>query len=192
MTSPLMLIAAFSAGVAVAASARPALRRAPAPLRTRYAAAAAALAGLVFVPSGLALHALAPDWNLMYLANPAHLPAPLVWLALVAHLALAPLLGFRVAAALGARPGARALAALGAALALAAVATAVGGRRALLTVAHYDGFHLGGAALPLVDSSLLLPCLLAAGAALAATVHAALLVRRHAAIGEALPGALDG
>jgi hypothetical protein len=189
MTFPLMLLAAFSSGVAVAAASRRALGRATVPMRTRYAAVAALLAGLVFVPAGLALHALSPDWNLMYLANPAHLPLAAVWAALLAHHALAPLAGFRLGVALAARPEPWPLPAAGATLLVAAVGLLGGGWRALTTVAHYDAYHLGGPTLRLADSALFLPCTVAAGAVLAAVVHAVLHVRRHAEIGEAVPGA---
>jgi hypothetical protein len=140
------------------------LIRAPDPVRTRYFAVAALFAAGVLAPAGLGLYLVFPDWSLMYLANPAHLPAWMVWpVLLIFYLAGAPIF-FLITTRLMTEPKQWPLRALLIGLGLSLLATIFLGFDRLTTVAYYEAYHHRLSTIPLSSSSLLLPLLLALGA----------------------------
>lgn len=140
------------------------------------------------VPAGLVLYGLFPDWSLMYLADPGHLPGLLVVPFLSMHLLLGPLLGFWMVYRLLRRPWPHTWAVVAAGPASALVGLVLGGGR-VFTVAYYDAFHAGQVGLSLVRSELFLPLMLIWGAAVSVYVFAVLHVRRHVELARGVPAA---
>lgn len=140
------------------------------------------------MPAVLVLYGLFPDWSLMYLANPAHLPGLLTVPGLALTAAAAPAAGFlAVHRQMQARsPWAR--------RAVWIVCGVLGGSMVLFgtgrlfTVALYDVFHAGQATLSLARSGLFLPLMLITGAVVSVYVYALMHTRRHVELSRGLPG----
>lgn len=173
------MIAGAIAGALVAITARRAVLRSAAPLRTRYFGISVLFGIGLFMPAGLIFMLSAPAWSLMYVLHPAHVPTTALQVAAALTLAAAPPVGFATAARLlpARRVAARYLSLSGAAA--AGVALGVLGRRRIGGVGHYDDFHLGGPTIDLPDSWLFVPSLLTV-VALALGVGLVLRnIRRH-------------
>lgn len=181
-------MAGVAAGAFLAHSAQSALERELEPLSSRYFAVAGMFGAGVLMPAVLVLYGLFPDWSLMYLANPAHLPRLLVLPVLALLSAAAPALGFlAVQRQLSARePWARR--AIWIACGVIGGLTAVLGAGRLFTVALYDVFHAGAATLTLARSALFLPLMLITGAVVSVYVYALMHTRRHVELSRGLPG----
>jgi uncharacterized BrkB/YihY/UPF0761 family membrane protein len=177
--APLGIVAGFGAGAYIAWVARLAVARERHPLKSRYFLVAAMFGAGVLTPVLLVLYALFPDWSLMYLANPAHLPLLLVVPMLLLHgLAGAPL-GFLVVHRLLRLHDPRPLRMLFWGVLGAALVILVFGAGRLTTVAYYDAFHAGGPGLSLLRSALFLPLMLTVGAAVSVYVFTVMHTRRH-------------
>lgn len=182
------MLLGYGAGSILAIAAKRSLERAPDPIQTRYFAAAAAWSAGVFAPSGLALYALYPDWMLMYLASPAHLPSVVVLPLLFLAYALLPLGGFLGTQRLLAperRPWLRAK--LAAVLLLLLLVVAFG-YEALGTVAYWESFHTGGGGVSVLRSPLLLALLPGVVAVSGILAFIAMSAKRHAELVDHLPG----
>jgi hypothetical protein len=161
--------------------------RVPDPVRTRYFAIAVSFATGVLTPAGLGLYLVFPDWSLMYLANPAHLPAWMVWpVLLIFYLAGGPIF-FLITARLMTEPKQWPLRSLLIGLSLFLLATLVLGFDRLTTVAYYEAYHHGLTTIPLSSSSLLLPLLLALGAVGGVLYFSLRHIRRHLELVQDLP-----
>lgn len=131
------------------------------------------------MPTGLALYAMYPDWSLMYLANPAHLPQVVMVPLVIGLYLVAPASGFLLSHRfLLARhdQGVRAIL-IGTGVALFLV-TAVGFSR-LTTVAYYDDFHHGGPTISLFGSPLIWALGIMICPVASAFVYSVLQVRAH-------------
>lgn len=152
MALPLSIPIAFTSGLSLAWVAREPLRTAVYPSRTRYFGATALFAGTALTPAILILFLLFPDWSLMYLTSPGHLPvaamAPLVTITAFS----APLAGFFIAQRLIAsgRPGPIKTIAL-VFVGIAAMNAAFG-HEALGQVGYFESFHYDGPMVPFVKS----------------------------------------
>ncbi|MBI2372429.1 MAG: hypothetical protein HYV07_00385 [Deltaproteobacteria bacterium] len=180
MTLPLTVLLGYAGGLALAMAAERPLKKSTDPFATRYFAATAIFGGLVLVPAALAEYFVAPDWSLMYLANPAHLPLPMAMLVIVMISAGAPSLGFLVAHRLLARSfdawcrGQVFLALLGTGV------VAIAGRVRIARVTYYESFHYGGPFAPLLGSKLSVALLVLIPVAVGSFVFILSEVRRHA------------
>lgn len=175
---PLQVLAAYLAGAAVVLAARTPLSKTWEPLRTRYFTAVLILTGAALVPTGLTLYVLFPDWSWMYFVNPAQVPLFIGLAVVLLGLLGASSMGFFVTHRLMRRRPRLLPWSLGGAAGLFVTILATGGRR-LVTVAHYDAFHYGGASLSLTQSPLLLTLLVLVPAALGMCVFTCLMVVRH-------------
>ncbi|MCA9551097.1 MAG: hypothetical protein KC933_13770 [Myxococcales bacterium] len=172
-------MAGFGAGAYIAWVARHAVVRERNPLTSRYFLVAAMFGAAALTPATLVLYALFPDWSLMYLANPAHLPMLLVLpMLLLAGLA-GPPLGFLVVHRLLPLHDRRPLKAVFGGVGTLALIIALTGAGRLTTVAFYDGFHAGQPGLSLLRSALFLPLMLTVGAAVSVYVFTVMHTRRH-------------
>jgi hypothetical protein len=163
------------------------LIRAPDPVRTRYFAVAVMFAAGVLAPAGLGLYLVFPDWSLMYLANPAHLPGWMVWpVLLFFYLAGGPIF-FLITARLVTEPKQWPLRALLIMLSLFLLATLFLGFDRLTTVAYYEAYHHGLSTISLWSSSLLLPLILALGAVGGVLYFSLRHIRRHLELLSELP-----
>ena len=144
-------------------------------------------AGGVLAPAGLGLYQVYPDWSLMYLANPAHLPGWMVWpVLLIFYLAGVPIF-FLITARLMTEPKQWPLRALLIGLSVFLLATLFLGFDRLTTVAYYEAYHHRLATIPLSSSSLLLPLLLAVGAVGGVLYFSLRHIRRHVDLLQDLP-----
>jgi hypothetical protein len=122
------------------------------PSKTRWFGATALFAGTALTPACLIVFLLFPDWSLMYLTSPAHLPvaalAPLVTLLCFA----APVAGFFIAQRLIAAGRTKNVKQLGLVfLGIAAMNAAVG-HQALAQVGYFEAFHYEGEMVPFLHS----------------------------------------
>jgi hypothetical protein len=155
-TIPFDIIAGYASGAVIALSAAAPLERTRDAVHTRYFGVVLLFAGLTWVPSGLALFLTYPDWSLMYLANPAHLPLALSVPFLVVSYLVAPAAGFLLTHQAQQEKNPWWLrASFGVPTSLALLVLLVGHQR-LLTVAYYDAFHLGLGGVSLFRSPLLI------------------------------------
>ncbi len=175
------MLLGYAAGIALAMAAERPLKKSADPIATRYFAATAIFGGAVLLPVGLAEYAVAPDWSLMYLANPTHVPMVLAALVIVALLLGAPLVGFLVAHRLASQRlgGWSRLQVFGALL--LTLVTLVAGRGRLSRVTHYESFHYHGPFVPLLGSKLSIALFVLIPVAAGAFVFVLSEVRRHAA-----------
>ena len=151
---------------------------------------AALFGAAALTPAILVLYALFPDWSLMYLANPAHLPGLLIVPVLLAQGLAGPPLGYLVAHRLLRLPDRRPLRAAFAAVVVVGVGMLLLGAGRLGTVAYYDAFHAGQPGLSLLRSALFLPLMLTVGAAVSVYVFVVMHTRRHVEMVQGLsPGA---
>jgi hypothetical protein len=178
-TVPFDLIAGYAAGAGLALSAADPLSRTKEPARTRYFASVVLFAGLVWVPSGIAMYLAFPDWSLMYFANPQHLPLALALPVLFVLYLGTPLAGFFVTHQALLRKDSRWLRASAAAIAILLLIVLVPGRHRLLSVAYYDDFQYGGPVLGLFQSALILPLSIVCVAVVGAFVATVRRVRLH-------------
>jgi hypothetical protein len=178
-TIPFDIVAGFAAGAGLALCAAEPLKRTQDALRTRYFVAVLLFAGLVWVPSGLALFLAYPDWSLMYLANPVHLPMALALPVMIGAYLIAPPAGFLVTHQLMREKKAWWLRGTLGGVAVLALLIVLAGAERLLTVAYYDAFHYGGARVSLFRSPLILPLVLISVAVVGAFVATARYVLRH-------------
>jgi hypothetical protein len=179
-------------GCAYALVCRRVLIRAPDPVRTRYFALAVMFAVGVLTPAGLGLYLAFPDWSLMYLANPAHLPGWMVWpVLLFFYLAGGPIF-FLITARLITEPKQWPLRAMVIGLSLFLLATFFLGFDRLTTVAYYEAYHHGLSTIPLSSSTLLLPLILALGAVGGVLYFSLRHIRRHLELLQDLPSRSEG
>ncbi len=175
------------AGCAIALVCKSVLVRAHDPVRTRYFAIAVLFAGAVLMPAGLGFYLAFPDWSLMYLANPAHLPGWMVWpVLLIFYLAGAPIF-FLITARLITEPKPWPLRLLLIGLSVFLIATILLGFDRWTTVAYYEAYHHGLTTIPLSSSSLLLPLLLTMGAVGGVLYFSLRHIRRHVELLQELP-----
>jgi hypothetical protein len=161
--------------------------RAVDPVRTRYFAIAALFSAGVLTPAGLGLFLVFPDWCLMYLANPAHLPGWMVWpVLLIFYVAGGPIF-FLITVRLMIEPKPWPLRSLLIGLSLFLLATVVLGFDRLTTVAYYEAFHHGLGTIELSNSSLLLPLLLSLAAVGGVLYFSLRHIRRHLELVQDLP-----
>lgn len=187
IAAPLAIVAGFAAGAYVAHCARRPLARELEPFKSRYFAVAGMFGLVALMPSVLVMYGLFPDWTLMYLSNPAHLPGLLIVPFLALHTGLAPALGFlAVYRAQHARVSWGHKSIWFGAGGVALLLLLFGGGR-LLTVAYYDGFHGGGRGLSLPRSALFLPLMLTTGAVVSVYVYAIMHTKRHVELGRGVP-----
>ena len=156
--------------------------------QSRYFLVAAMYAAGAGVPAGLVLYGLFPDWSLMYLADPAHLPGLLIVPFLAGHLLLGPPIGFWIVYQLLRRRWPHTWAVVAAGPGAALLGLLLGAGR-VFTVAYYDAFHAQQAGLSLLRSELFLPLMLIWGAAVSVYVFAVLHVRRHVELAQGVPAA---
>ncbi len=179
MTVILNAVLGCAAGLSLAATAKEPLKTAQYPSRTRYFAATAIYSGAALVPSGLALYLLYPDWSLMYVANPAMLPAPIMIPVVIALCFGAPILGFFVAQRLIVAHRARAIRrALIALLALGMMIIGLG-FGALTRVGYYEAYHYGGEMIPLAKSPVIVALAIILPALGAVFGYTRRTIRRH-------------
>jgi hypothetical protein len=184
---PFDIVFGFAAGATLALAARRPIVRMHDPMRSRYFAVAALFGGAALTPSGLTFYAVAPDWSLMYLANPAHLPKLLMVPLLVLLSTASPVAGFLTSHRLMRLERPVFLTAMLATVgAMLLGILAIGGPR-ILVVAYYDAFHLGRETIPLFKSRLAIALPLASTAILALLMVSVVHVRRHVALAENLP-----
>lgn len=160
-------------------AARRGLIRSHDPVRTRYFVVSVLFATGVLLPAGLCLYFAFPDWSLMYLANPAHLPGWIVFpVLLLAYAGGAPVT-FLATARLMTEPKPWPLRTLVWSIVLFLAATILLGWDRLTTVAYYDAFHHGLGAFSIFSSALLLPLLLSFGAVGGVLYFSLRHIRRH-------------
>jgi hypothetical protein len=187
VTVPFHIVLGYGCGAAIALVARRSLVRTQEPARSRYFAVTSLFAATTFAPTGVMLYGQYPDWMLMYLANPAHLPrAFMVPLILFAYFA-GPLIGFMSAYRMLAEDRIGAVRGTMAIIAALLASIVVLGRERILTVAYYDAFHGRGQTISIFDSPLLIAAGLATAAIVGVWIAALILVRRHAKLEEHLP-----
>lgn len=176
MFVPFSVIAGFAAGCGVAWVARGALRHARDRLRGAYAKVALWFGLLVWMPATLGVYLLAPDWSLMYLANPIHLPAALMFPLIALSSAGAPALGFLAAQRIDASAHGRQLyATVGGALLLL-----LGfGMRRIATGGTYEDVHYGTGGVWLSQLAVFWPVLIITLVALAALALTLAQVRQR-------------
>lgn len=181
-TIPIATVLGYLAGGLIAFASRAPLARTQDPVRTRYFAVAALYGLLAAGPAQLLLYVLFPDWSLMYLADPAHLPLIGTAAVVFAVAAGAPLAGFLVTHRLLLAPR-RTPARLGTAVPLLVLASiAFLGRHRIARVAYYQAYHLGGDVLPIEASRLVLALPLIVVALVVLLVWSFIAVRRHASL----------
>lgn len=187
LTVPFDTVFGYAAGSAIALVARRPLARTFDPVRSRYFATAALFGGAVFAPCGLTFYALYPDWSLMYLANPAHLPAFLVLPFLLVLYAGAPLAGFLVTHRLILTQRTRELRLSMLIVVALLLAIVIFARQRLFTVAYYDAFHAGTETIPLLASRLRVALPIGSLAVVGALAFALVTVHRHVDACESFP-----
>ncbi len=131
------------------------------------------------VPAGIVLYAQYPDWVLLYLANPAHLPPVLPELALLLGYLTSPAIGFLVAhrCLVNRRADLLRMLLAGTAATAGLMLLMAGGR--LFTVAYYDDFHHGGHTVPLTGSPLVWALLMIVFFVVFSCAFSVLQIRRH-------------
>ncbi|MBK8010705.1 MAG: hypothetical protein IPK13_05105 [Deltaproteobacteria bacterium] len=153
MTIPVLVALGLGAGAGVAKLSLRPLAGVPSVIRTRYFVVALAF-GALLVLAGMPLYVTYADWSLMYLANPAHLPWPLVAGSLfVFYLSSAPL-GFILAHRLLQDERTWLVRTVGVTVASLCVLFLLASWDRLTTVAYYDAFHNGLRTIPLSSSPL--------------------------------------
>jgi hypothetical protein len=177
----------FGAGSIIALSAKGPLVRTHEPMRTRYFAVAALFGGAAMTPSGLTFYAVAPDWSLMYLANPAHLSNALMVPIMIALYVGAPVAGFLTTHRLMRFERTLYLRAMLASVVALILFILLAGAHRILTVAYYDAFHLGQEAIPIYRSRLALALPLASIAIGSLLAVCVVHVRRHVILTEDVP-----
>jgi hypothetical protein len=125
------------------------------PLRNRYVAVVAMFACGGLMPAGLVFYIQRPDWSLMYLANPDHIPqlviTPLIMLIYVGS----PLLGFWATFLCLKSRWPAAVPILFALCGLELLILLVWGWDRLFSVGYYNDYHYAGQTLNLLDSKLI-------------------------------------
>ncbi len=174
---PAWILAGLAMGSHLAISARGALAFEPQPLRSRYGKAACIFGLGLLSPASLALFISHPDWALMYLAHPDHLPTGLGLLLAGLAPGLAVIVGFFVTARLGDEPKLRRIW-IGSAILAAIVVIGLGYKR-LGDVSYYDAFHHGIDGVSLLGSSLLLPLGLILATTAGVYAYVWMTIRRH-------------
>jgi len=188
LSIPFDIAFGFAAGSAIALAAKRPLVRTHEPVRSRYFAVAALFGAAAMTPRGLIFYLVAPDWSLMYFANPAHLPKLMMLPLLILLYAGAPVAGFLTAHRLMRLERTVFLTSMMIVLALALAAILILGGHRILTVAYYDAFHLGAETIPIFRSRLAVALPLAATSIAVLLVASIIHVRKHVAITETLPG----
>ena len=176
------IFAALAIGAHLAVASEQALAFEVHPLRSRFGKVTCIVGALLLAPASLALYLCYPDWSLMYLAHPDHLPPFTGPLLATAGPALAAALGFFVATRLEPPRLAR-LWVVGSAAAGGAVV--VIGYRRIFAVSHYHAFHYGMPTTSLLDSALLVPLGLILATVVGVYLYVWQTLRRHAAGGPA-------
>lgn len=184
---PVTTLVGALGGCLIALSARRGLIRAHDPVRTRYFVVSVLFGSAVLLPAGMALYLAFPDWSLMYLANPAHLPGWIVFpVLLLAYAGGAPVT-FLATARLMTEPKPWPLRTLVGAISLFLSAVLLLGWDRLTTVAYYDAFHHNLGAFSIFSSALLLPLILTTGAVGGVLYFSLRHIRRHLDMLEDLP-----
>jgi hypothetical protein len=187
ITVPVTTLVGALTGCLFALVCRRVLIRVPDPVRTRYFAIVVLFAAAVLLPAGLAFYLAFPDWSLMYLANPAHLPGWMVWPVLIIfYLAGSPIF-FLITARLMVEPKPWPLRSLLIGLSVFLLATLVLGFDRLTTVAYYEAYHHRLSTIALTSSALLLPLILAIGAFGGVLYFSLRHIRRHLELVQDLP-----
>lgn len=159
--------------------ARPALVEVEDPLRNRYFAVILMFACAALMPAGVVFYVQHPDWSLMYLANPAHLPQVFMLPFVMFLYVVSPAFGFAAAHACLKSRRKNALEILLGLTSLALILLLVWGWDRLFTVAFYNDYHYRGTTLAFLSSKLI--WMVAAISVIVAGVYAycAFLVRQH-------------
>jgi hypothetical protein len=188
VTVPITTFGGALAGCVLALIAKRGLLRAYDPIRTRYFVVSILFAIGVVTPLGLGLYLVFPDWSLMYLANPEHLPGWFVLpMLLISYAGGAPVAFLATVRLMHEK--AWALRSLVGGLASFLVMTMVLGFDRLGTVAYYDAYHHDLGSLPLSSSALLIPLVIGMGAVGGALYFSLRHIRRHLDQLEDLPAA---
>ena len=153
-TVPFDVIVGFGAGAAMVEIARQPLVEVDDALRNRYFAVVLMFACGSLMPAGLVFYVQHPDWSLMYLANPTHLPQAFMLPLVMFLYTVSPAFGFAAAHTCLKSRRKNALEILLGLTAVVLLALLVWGWDRLFTVAYYNDYHYQGATLSLLSSKL--------------------------------------
>ena len=154
-TVPFDAIVGFGAGAIMALVCRQPLLEVEDPLRNRYVAVVLMFACGGLMPAGLVFYVQHPDWSLMYMANPEHIPQLLFTPLIMSIYASAPVLGF-ITMCMGFRSGWKNIVPLILGLtSLSLLTLLIWGWDRLFSVGYYNDYHYKGQILHLFDSKLI-------------------------------------
>ena len=165
--------------------------RAQDPALTRYFLVSGIFGLGCLMPVGLAFYLAFPDWCLMYLANPVHLPGWIMLPILVVGYAGGPPLAFLATARLMRAPRAWPLRGLVLGTLAAELFLLGFGWDRLTSVAYYDAFHHGLPTIPLLRSTLALPLGLSIWMVIGVVLGSLHHIRRHLASMDDRPSLYD-
>ena len=155
------------------------LRETEDPFRNRYAAVVLMFACGGLMPAGLVFYIQHPDWSLMYMANPEHVPQFLFTPLIMSIYAAAPCLGFALMA-LGLRHSwKRTVVWVLGPTAVALLVLLIWGWDRLFQVGYYNDYHYNGTLVSLFDAKLLWTIIGVAGVVVGLYAYCLLILRRH-------------
>ena len=186
MTIPVLILISWLAGASMAVCGKEGTDFGEDPIASPYFAVVFSFAVGAIAPMGLSFYLLSPDWSLMYLANPAHLPLSAMLPGLAVIYLASPSIGYLTIRWMLRRNIHHETWFLILSVSFILLTIIVTGRVRLFSLAYYDDYHYGGERIPFFSSSLFFPVVIISAVVTTVYLLSILKVRHHVSLSSRL------